>query len=435
MNSTVKSIIYALIIMLNSFQYGYIFNYPAPASKEIHERFGMADSDMRWSLYNSVICVGALIITFLIPKIIKLFKNSRKKLTIAVDIHIIIFLCVNLSLTKNIYAGIVARFFLGLGIGITSYLTPMYLVEMAPAQYSSAFGSMQELGINIGSIVLCFVGGVVSVTYLTVVAIAQSVLALILILFVPESPAAHEESIENNQTIAEKPVSIFQKKYLKRILISGFAVLSQQFCGISVVTTNLTDILSSSGLDMNPNFQAGIGTCAQFISVVIGSFLMDKFGIKKMWVASFSCMFVALLIFSIHEKLKLATWVPLFCVFLYQLTYGIGAGPIPWFVGPRYLPDSVRPQGAIINGAMNYSFCTLLTLVFPLMRKTMTMFGLFLFYSICSLIISIVGAIIIYEPKSREEVNREDAEDTQIKEEESDNSDKTQQEIEAIQEL
>ena len=211
MNSTVQSLIYALIIMLNSFQYGYVFNYPAPASQEIHDRFGMADSDMRWSLYNSVLCVGALAITFLIPKIFKLFKNSRKKLTIAVDIHIIIFLCMNIALTKNIYAGIVARFFLGLGLGITSYLTPMYLVEMAPAKYSSAFGSLQELGINVGSIVLCFVGGVVSVTYLTVVAIAESVLSLILIFFVPESPVVLEEGSNNDQVIAAKTVSIFQK--------------------------------------------------------------------------------------------------------------------------------------------------------------------------------------------------------------------------------
>ena len=425
---------YALIIMLYSFQFGYIFNYPAPASKEIHERFGMPDSDMRWSLYNAVLYIGSFIITFFIPKVFKIFRNSRKKITIVVDIYVIIFLCVNLSLTKNIYAGIAARFFLGFGIGITSYLIPMYLVEMAPAKYSSAFGSMHELGINIGTVVLYFVGGVVSVTYLTVFEIVESALALILIFLVPESPAAYEEHSEINQAIEEQHASIFQKKYLKRLLISGFAVLSQQFCGISVVTTNLTDLLSSSGFELNPNFQAGIGTLAQSISVIIGSVLMDKFGIKKMWIISFSCMFVALLIFYIHEKLKLATWVPLFSVFLYQLTYGVGAGPIPWFIGPRYLPDSVRPQGAIINGVVNYTSCTILTLVFPLMRSTMTMFGLFLFYSICSLIFSIVGGIIIYEPKSREEVNKEDMESIQSNEEESENC-KVQHENEDIKEI
>ena len=195
------------------------------------------------------------------------------------------------------------------------------------------------------------------------------------------------------------------------MLLASFVVIAQQLSGITVVTTNLTDILSSSGLDLNPNFQAGIGSCAQFVSVIIGSIFVDKFGIKKMWCISFGFLAVSFILYAIHEKLNLGNWVPLFAIFLYQLTYGFGGGPIPWYVGPRYLPDSVRPQGSLINGCSMYSFCTLLTFVFPVMREKMQMFGLFVFYAALSLISCIIGGIFLYEPLSREELNKLDNED------------------------
>ena len=148
-----------------------------------------------------------------------------------------------------------------------------------------------------------------------------------------------------------------------------------------------------------------------WVTTYAGELFVDKFGIKKMWCISFGFLAVSFILYAIHEKLNLGNWVPLFAIFLYQLTYGFGGGPIPWYVGPRYLPDSVRPQGSLINGCSMYSFCTLLTFVFPVMREKMQMFGLFVFYAALSLISCIIGGIFLYEPLSREELNKLDNED------------------------
>ena len=317
--------------MLGSMQWGYIYIFPSPTSAEIHERFHMDLNDLRWSLYSTSVNIGAFIVTFFLPRIIRLFKNSRKKLTAAVYIHFIIFLCLNMLLVRNIWAGFVARFFLGFGIGIFSYLTPMYLVEIAPPEHSGSFGTFQELGIMIGQLLLFFVGGVLGVVYLSCVFVAHVVIALCLLWFVPESPVLTDNDLSNSQ-LEEKHVSIFQRKYLKSVCIAAFAVFSQQFCGINAITNNLSDILSASGLDINPSFQAGIGTCAQFISVVLSSFFVDKFGIKIMWTVSYTLMAASLLVFSLNERFYFANWAPMVILFIFQLTYGLGAGPIPWYV-------------------------------------------------------------------------------------------------------
>ena len=214
-HSVRKRVIYALILMLSSIQYGIIYVFTSPTSDEIHELFHMSDSDLRWSLYNAALHVGAFIITFFLSKILRLFHNSRKKLTIATHIYIFAFLLLNLSLTYNIWIGIVARVMLGLGIGVTSYLIPMYLVEIAPPQYSQAFGSLQELGVNFGSILLYFLGGVTSTKWLTVFGIVETIVAFGLSFLLPESPAALEDPKYFQILKNVKSVSIFQKKYLR----------------------------------------------------------------------------------------------------------------------------------------------------------------------------------------------------------------------------
>ena len=129
-----------------------------------------------------------------------------------------------------------------------------------------------------------------------------------------------------------------------------------------------------------------------------------------MWIFSYSCIAVALCVFSLNEHFGFANWVPMVILIVYQLSYGLGAGPryLPWYLGPRYLPDSVRPQGSILSGCIMYGFAAVLTFVFPIMRESMGLFGLFLFYYCSSFVSAIIGGIVIYEPKSREEVNMED---------------------------
>ena len=70
-----KTLLYAGVIMLSSFEFGYIFNFPAPASEEIHKRFNMSENDIRWSIYNSSLCVGGFIMTFFVAKIVRLCKE------------------------------------------------------------------------------------------------------------------------------------------------------------------------------------------------------------------------------------------------------------------------------------------------------------------------------------------------------------------------
>ena len=189
----------------------------------------------------------------------------------------------------------------------------MYLVEIATPGHSGTFGTFQELGIMIGDLIVYFIGGFLSVIYFSIVMIAIVLIAAILLIFVPESPVTIQMNEASNleKQSEKKHVSIFQKKYAKTLLITAFGLLAQQFCGINVLSTNLSDILASSGLNLNPNLQAGISTSAQFISVFVSSLLVDKFGVKKMWIFSYSFIAIALCVFSLNEHFGFANWAPL----------------------------------------------------------------------------------------------------------------------------
>ena len=108
----------------------------------------------------------------------------------------------------------------------------------------------------------------------------------------------------------------------------------QQFCGINAILTNLSDIMDKTGLDIDGNYQAGIASCSQLIAVFVGAMIIDRIGRRITWIVSCSMIVVFLLIFALNVKFNWSTILPLICIFLYQLGFGLGMGPIPWFIIP-----------------------------------------------------------------------------------------------------
>jgi MFS family permease len=227
--------------------------------------------------------------------------------------------------------------------------------------------------------------------------------------FVPESPSvavirAQLAGVRDakSDVIADehsRNASVFQYKYLKNLFTGVGALILQQFCGNSPIIANLAPIMSTSGIDLHPCYQAGIVTLGQQISVFCGGFIISRIGRKKTWITSASGIVVFLTIFSFNSKYKWANWLALTSILGYGWFYDIGMGPIPWFIMPEYFPSSVRAQGTSIATSCSWVFQFIMVFLWPVMEKYLGEFAGMVFAGVTCFTI-IFGAVLIYEPKA-----------------------------------
>ncbi|KAK8839713.1 glucose import [Tritrichomonas musculus] len=400
----------ALVIMLAPFNFGIIIVYPSPAGADIRAHHHLSNNSFQWSFYNSVSCLFAIAGPFLTKLLLILFHGQRKKTVFVIDIIAIVFWLLNYLTKVNIWAGIVIRAFLGIALGAFSSIGPMYLVEISPRDASGFFGTLDQIAIVTGQVFTDFVGANLSYLNLNFVGAGVAALQGILIWFIKESPVYKKLRNEEEKAINvqnEEKTKFFTKENIKNLLIGVALTFFQQFAGINGILTNLSDIMSSAGLDIDPNYQAGIATLAQVIAALIASFIIDKLGRRNVWCISSASAAVFLLIFALNEKFNWSNVLPLIMVFLYQLGFGLGLGPITWFLVSEYFNDETRPTATMCCTTTNWLFAFIIILIFPQMKSSMGLFGaLMFFFAICILSL-IFGIFCIYEPKKKNEMDQQ----------------------------
>ncbi|KAK8872124.1 glucose import [Tritrichomonas musculus] len=398
------SLLYALVICLGSIVNGDVGVYTSPTGQKIREIHHLTDTDFRWSFYGSIAFLAAAVGPFATKFLFYLFKGKRKNTMFVIAVFSLFSWLLNCVTKVNIYGGWVARALLGVSIGMYSSICALYLVELSPDGYSGFYGSLNQIAIFFGQAIFSFLGPFMDYMELNYLAAAVSLVLSISIWFIPESPVVKL----NGNLVGEVKHSIFQKKYVKGIIIGICVMFLQQFSGINGIVANLADIFRNAGLELNPNYQSGISILSLFISSFIGSAMVDKCGRKFVWLLSSSFSFVGCFIMALNEKFEWSNILPLVCIFVYNFGFGLGLGPIPWFIVLELFDDEVREAGNTICVVFNWIFAFVIVMSFPEMKKSMGMFGVMIFFSVVCILAILFGLIIIKDNRKELTENEQD---------------------------
>lgn len=396
-----KELLYALIICMGPFTFGHVVAYPSPTSEEIRKLHHLSDNSLAWSFYNGVSSLTAIAGPFLSEFLLRFFKDSRKKTCFTLAVAATAFWCLNLITKVSIWAGVAARALMGFVLGAFSAISPMFLVEIAPKGASGFYGSLNQLALVFSSIILNCLGPHLNYLQLSIYCACYPLLQSGLIWFVPEPSSLDDKKEDSEASTVNQNTkeSLWQKKYVPGLLIGVLMMVFQQFCGINAVVTNLVDLMNASGLDFNPCYQAGIVQCSQCIAVLVGGILVDRLGRKIVWMISSLVVSIFLLIFALNTKYNWSNVLPLISIFLYEFGFGIGFGPIPWFIIPEYFDYSVRSLATEVVTAVNWTCAFAIIFLWPLMKDGMGMFGSFLFFMVVAIGAFLFGLFKIHEPQ------------------------------------
>ena len=283
------------------------------------------------------------------------------------------------------------RFVVGLGIGLSSVVAPLYISEVAPAPVRGALVSLYQFAITIGILAAyivdyLFAGGA-QWRWMLGLAVIPSLILMGGMVRMPESPRylfkvgrdplAREElqRIYDDETASEREeASILESLKVKRgglrALLSP-AIRPALFLGVSLaVLQQITGI--NSVIYYGPRIfeMAGVGSAAASIlaqslvgavncgMTLVAIFFVDRIGRKPLLYAGLTGMFVALSVMAYafsqpHLSGSLGT-IALVSMMVYVGCFAFSFGPILWLLISEIFPLPVRGTGMSVSTLANW---------------------------------------------------------------------------------
>jgi len=429
-----------LVAAMGGLLFGYDWVVIGGAKPFYEPYFGISNSSFHQGLAMSTALLGCLMGAVISGVLSDRF--GRRRLLIVAGL-LFTLSAVSTAMSTNFIAFNLARLLGGMGIGLASTLSPMYIAEVSPASLRGRFVSINQLTIVIGILAAQVTNWLIAqdvpsnatmsellhswngqVGWRCMFA-AETVPALaffLLMFFVPESPrwlfkSGHNELAHKtlqrvggleyaNAAITEIRETLVQEEtgrvHLRELLeprVSrivllgvGLAVL-QQWCGINVIFNYAQEIFSAAGYDVSGIMQTIVLTgVVNMAFTFVAIFTVDRLGRRKLM------LFGAAGLTVIYTLLGTAYFVGsqgIHMVFLIVLAIGCFAmtlAPLTWVVISEIFPNRIRGAGMSVAVLSLWSACTVLTFTFPYLNRNLGPHGTFWLYAaICA-----VGFVFVW---------------------------------------
>lgn len=338
-----------------------------------------------------------------------------------------------LALAPSMPVLVIGRLVIGLAVGGSTAIVPVYLSEMAPTEQRGSLSSLNQLMITIGILSSYLINyaftPIEGWRWMLGLAVLPSLILLIGVAFMPESPrwllehksekAARdvmkltfkESEIDKEiadmkeiNAISESTWKVLKSPWLRPTLIIGsvFALL-QQIIGINAIIYYAPTIFSKAGLGNATSIlgTVGIGTVNVLITIV-AIMIIDKIDRKRLLVIGNIGMVASLLIMAIliwTMGIQSSAWIMVACLTLFIIFFGFTWGPVLWVILPELFP--MRARGAATGiAALVLSIGSLLVAqFFPILTEVLAVEQVFLIFAaigVCALIF-----VIKYLPETR----------------------------------
>ena len=315
----------------------------------------------------------------------------------------------------------VARFIGGLGVGASSIAAPVYIAEISPAGSRGRLGGLFQFNIVFGMVVSQFVnwiiGGMGGSAWRWMLG-AEGVPALVftlMTLFLEESPRwlamrgyevggvrsssrkdgkFHSPTPTLTPTRNSNSIGFFSRANLRPLLLAFFLAMFNQLSGINAMLYFARRIFEMAGLSP----QAALGTAAVLsvvlgIGTLVGLFLIDRIGRRTLLIiGSIGCIVAhfataAAFVFNLGMLAAL-------CLFPFIVFFALGQGMVIWVFISEIFPQAFRSRGQSFGSFTHWTFCAVITFVFPAMAAAWAPAAIFSFFGTC-LVAHLLWAIFV----------------------------------------
>lgn len=283
----------------------------------------------------------------------------------------------NLFGTLDVYSFVIYRIIGGVGIGLASLLSPMYIAEIAPSAIRGKLVSWNQFAIISGMLIIYFVNYLVASSgneqwlisegwrWMFFSGVIPSVIFLFLLFFIPETPrflmmkGKDDKALKIITKISGGKDAIKIQSEIRETLIEknvpwlsfGFFVIFmgiilsvfQQFVGINVVMYYAGNIFRNMGASTNTSLlQTIIVGAINMLFTILAIFTVDRIGRRPLMITGGLIMAVSMLSLGFAFFLKNTGIVALIFMLTYIAGFSMSWGPVTWVILSEIFPNSIR---------------------------------------------------------------------------------------------
>jgi len=344
--------------------------------------------------------------------------TGRKKVLILCAVLFIVSAILS-ALPRSFTELVIARFIGGIGVGVASVVSPMYIAEISPAKIRGRLVALNQLAIVVG-ILLSYLSnwllvdtGINNWRYMLVAEILPATTFLMGLFFILESPRwltkeglekdaldvlkvvagavnADHELQKIKKSLAEKKTSLKELLHpsLRRVLIVGILFsLFAHITGIDTIIYYGPIIFLESGFKTDSALLASVIIgITNLIFTFVGMAMVDKAGRRFLLLVGIAGMGISMTLvgFCMQSDMISAKWTLLW-IMTYIASFAMSIGVVIWVYLSEIYPTRVRGQALSVATMVLWLGNVILTQLFPVMMERFGGGTFYIFSFICLL--------------------------------------------------
>ncbi|KAJ0610315.1 putative major facilitator, sugar transporter, major facilitator superfamily [Helianthus annuus] len=424
------------VAVCGSFSFGTGVGYSSPSEAGIKKDLNLTIA--QYSLFGSILTFGAMIGAVASGPMADFFGRKGA-------MRISSIFCIGGWLAIYLAQGPVpldtGRLATGYGMGVFSYVVPVFIAEIAPKQLRGLLTAANQLLIIAGVSVSFVIGTLLHWRTMALAGLIPCVVLLVGLSLIPESPRwlakigkqaefdfalrklrgtdvdVSEEAAEIKdyiETLDKLPKArlfdLFQTRYLKSVIIGVGLMIFQQFGGINGICFYASSIFASAG------FAADIGTITyavlQVVVTTLNALFIDKAGRKPLLLVSVTgmalgCLLAAASFYMKTYQIALAAAPALAVtgILLYIAGFSLGMGAVPWVIMSEIFPINIKGTAGGLVTLVNWAGAWAVSYTFNFLL-TWSSYGTFLLYAAVNVacIVFVINLVPETKGKTLEEI-------------------------------
>lgn len=328
---------------------------------------------------------------------------------------------------------LVARFVGGIGIGIASGLSPMYIAEISPANVRGRLVSVNQLTIVLGILAAQIANWLIAEPLAPGMTEAPpeswncqwgwrwmfwaeafpAAVFMVMVFFIPESPrwlsaagrrrealkiladiggsvyaeaemkAMDGEATGKGETTTGALRALMKRPYSRIFLLGIVIAVFQQWCGTNVIFNYAQEIFSAAGYDLGDMlFNIVLTGIVNVVFTLVAIATVDRLGRR------FLMLLGAGTLAAVYIALGTCYWFGVTGFFMIILVvaaiaaYAMTLGPVTWVLIAEIFPNRLRAVGVAACTFSLWTGCFTLTYTFPLLNSALGSYGTFWIYGL-----------------------------------------------------
>ncbi len=438
-----------LVAALGGLLFGYDTAVISDAIGFLQEHFRLSAATKGWAASSALLgCMIGVALAGMLSD----FAGRKKTLVLSGILFLVSALGTAVADTFGFFVAL--RIVGGVGVGIASMASPMYIAEISPARIRGRLVSVNQFAIITGMLVTYFVNYFIALLghhfaaagagalwnqtvgwrWMFALGVAPSALFLALLATVPESPRwlvehrrldrarrvltriggaefAETEVQAIGATVAkevEKRLGVFAPE-MRFVLVLGIALaVLQQITGINVFLYYGPEIFKKLGSETNAALLQQVVVGAVNLSfTLIAIWTVDRLGRKPLMILGSVGMGISLAAMGAASQYHFAPGWVLACILGYIACFALSVGPVTWVILSEIFPNSIRGRAMSLATLALWAANFVVSQTFPVIDENAYLvsrfnhaYPFYLFAAFCAVLLAVVW-MFVPETKGR----------------------------------